>query len=153
MSAFPAQMMPNPTNAVPITITQLDEAVTVVAGYPEANTSYHLAYQAFLRYFADLDFITRHELIIGAHFTYGWMPRILTLHGDLAQLDDAAHILTETKHGQSLTDDELNHWPIWSTTPSSERPSCCTLCAPSVMPCGTVASALFSMAPTSLIAA
>ena len=100
--------MTHPILAARISITQLDAAVTVVAGYPEANTSYRLAYQAFLRYFADLDSITRYELLIGAHFIYGWMPRILTLHGDLTQMDHAAHILTETKHGQPLTDDELN---------------------------------------------
>ena len=35
------------------------------------------------------------------------MPRILTLHGDLVKLDRAAHILTATKHGQPLTDGDL----------------------------------------------
>ena len=38
-----------------------------------ANTSY----QHFLKFFEDTDKITQHELIIGASFTYSWMPRVL----------------------------------------------------------------------------
>jgi len=43
----------------------------------EPGDSYLLSYPEFIAYFANLNEITRHNLIIAANFTYGWMPRIL----------------------------------------------------------------------------
>jgi len=40
----------------------------------EPGDSYLLSYPEFIAYFANLDEITRHNLIIAANFTYGWMP-------------------------------------------------------------------------------
>jgi len=62
-----------------------EKAVNDVAdSKPETYRFYHQAYQVFVRYFATFDRITSEQLIIGAHFTYGWMPRLLILHGDSA---------------------------------------------------------------------
>lgn len=65
--------------------------------------SYLLSYREFVAYFAALDFITPHNLIIGAHFTYGWMPTILTMrpHDD-RHLAAAAELLSRVKRGEAL---------------------------------------------------
>ena len=44
----------------------------------DPGDSYLLSYPEFIAYFAGLDEITHHNLIIAANFTYGWMPRVLT---------------------------------------------------------------------------
>ena len=44
----------------------------------DPGDSYLLSYPEFIAYFAGLDEITHHNLIIAANFTYGWMPTILT---------------------------------------------------------------------------
>lgn len=44
----------------------------------EPGDPYLISYPEFIAYFAHLEEITRHNLIIAANFTYGWMPRILS---------------------------------------------------------------------------
>ena len=43
----------------------------------------HSSYKEFLEFFASKDELTPHDLVIGAYFTYGWMPTMLELKGDI----------------------------------------------------------------------
>lgn len=43
----------------------------------DSETSYDVSYPEFLAYFGNCGDLTRHHLIIGANFSYGWMPTIL----------------------------------------------------------------------------
>jgi hypothetical protein len=51
---------------------------------PDPSNSIHRSYRHFVSYFLDCQSITEHEFVIASHFTYGWMPTMLELHGDLA---------------------------------------------------------------------
>lgn len=65
----------------------------------------YISYVEFLKYFRDLKTITRHNLIIGINFTYGWMPTIFDFRS--GNFDEALDILNRTKQGRNLTVDEL----------------------------------------------
>ena len=54
----------------------------------------HISYKEFLKFFASKEKITPHDFVIGAHFTYGWMPRMLKLSGDI---DVATAIANKSK--------------------------------------------------------
>lgn len=69
----------------------------------EVGMSYHFAYREFLNYFADIDPITMHHLVLSTHLIYGWMPRILRLHGGPNDWERGAELLTAIKHGKALT--------------------------------------------------
>ena len=73
--------------------------------------SYLFSYPEFVSYFANLETITRHSLIIGAHFTYGWMPRILSLRFDTKEPEEAFAIavamLNEAKRGVLISEKQL----------------------------------------------
>ena len=71
----------------------------------QADDPFTHSYFEFLRYFRDLTQIDRHHVIIGANFTYGWMPRMLRF--GTIQFEQAAVILNRVKHNQEITDDEL----------------------------------------------
>lgn len=71
----------------------------------EKDKSYLIAYPEFLRYFADLQEITRHDLVIGIHFTYGWMPTIFNFKNQ--DLEIAVDILNRAKDGKDLSPLEL----------------------------------------------
>ena len=43
------------------------------------NTYYFDSYFEFLKYFDELEKIDYHSLVISSHFTYGWIPTIITL--------------------------------------------------------------------------
>jgi hypothetical protein len=61
------------------------------------DQSYIRVYQDFLRYFESAQIITPHDVVIGASFTYSWMPTILDLRvGDVQVVAD---ILTRSKLG------------------------------------------------------
>ena len=68
---------------------QLDPRSTTALSYPE-----------FLRYFRDAQPITRHHLIIGAHFAYGWMPTILDFRSD--RLDVGVELLEQARSNADL---------------------------------------------------
>lgn len=58
-----------------------------ILGTIDANHSYQKSYQYFVEYFSDGRALTEMDLVIGANFTYGWMPTILNfknLNFDLA---------------------------------------------------------------------
>jgi len=73
--------------------------------------SYLLCYPEFISYFANLETITRHSLVIGAHFSYGWMPTILTLKFGRQEPEDvfpaAVAILNEAKRGSLIGEKQL----------------------------------------------
>lgn len=71
----------------------------------QADDSFTYTYFAFIRYFQQLVSIEPDNVIISAHFTYGWMPTMLKLKH--RQLHHAADILTQVKQRKDITDDEL----------------------------------------------
>ncbi len=75
-------------------------------GFEIQRRSDYISYPEFLRYFSDLETITRHNLIVGINFTYGWMPTIFDFRSD--RFDEALEILNRAKKGNKLTIDELD---------------------------------------------
>jgi hypothetical protein len=62
------------------------------------DQTYYVSYPVFLKYFSDIkDDITKHNLIIGINFTYGWMPTIFDFRSD--NFDEAIKILNNAKKG------------------------------------------------------
>jgi len=49
----------------------------------EQGDSLHRSYQHFVTFFAERSEVTESDLVIGSYFTYGWMPTMLDLRGDL----------------------------------------------------------------------
>lgn len=65
-----------------------------------------ISYPEFLEYFKNLDEITKHNLVIGINFVYGWMPTIFDFRSD--NFDEAINILNKAKNGTELiTEDDL----------------------------------------------
>jgi len=53
----------------------------------DRNSSYHLSYPEFLKYFKNCHLIDKHSLTIGLHFTYGWMPTVFDFRtGDMESI-------------------------------------------------------------------
>lgn len=70
-----------------------------------SNDSIHRSYQHFVGFFAALREYTEREVVIGAYFTYGWMPTMLNLRGDLRE---TVGLLNKVrKEGCRLTHDEM----------------------------------------------
>lgn len=67
--------------------------------------TYDVSYPAFLKYFSDIKTITKHDLVIGINFTYGWMPTIFNFRSD--NFDEAIEILNNAKKGLILTVKQL----------------------------------------------
>jgi hypothetical protein len=87
-----------------ITIDKLrqdEEKITI-----PTNNSYYISYSEFLKYFSDLKTITKHNLVIGINFTYGWMPTIFDFRSN--KLEEATEILNSAKQGQIPSVGELN---------------------------------------------
>jgi hypothetical protein len=70
----------------------------------EKDVTTHKSYKEFIRYFDNLKKIKERHLIISAHFTYGWMPTILTLHGEL---DECLDILHPAKTDEEIAQDQF----------------------------------------------
>lgn len=69
------------------------------------NDTIQRSYHHFVHYFAELESLTQHNVVIGCHFTYGWMPTMLDLRGDLST---ALELLNQVKQeGARLTEEEL----------------------------------------------
>jgi hypothetical protein len=65
-----------------------------------------ISYPEFLKYFKNLDEITKHTLVIGISFVYGWMPTIFDFRSD--NFDEAIKVLNKAKNGTELiTIDDL----------------------------------------------
>ena len=58
---------------------------------------YLTAYQEFIRYFGNIDKLTKHNTIIGISFTYSWMPTILDFRSD--KIGVVTNILNNAKKG------------------------------------------------------
>jgi hypothetical protein len=69
------------------------------------NDSYIRTYPEFLKYFANIDQIKEHHLVIASHFVYGWMPTIIQLN--LEQKDKVLFLLNAAKNGHILDKSEL----------------------------------------------
>jgi hypothetical protein len=72
----------------------------------EPSDSYLLSYPEFVAYFANLEEISRHNLIIAANFVYGWMPRTLRFRSQ--NFASAVAIVNAVKSGSAIREQELN---------------------------------------------
>jgi hypothetical protein len=69
-----------------------------------ADPATHISYKEFLAYFSGLQTLTEHDVVIGAYFTYGWMPTILDLRGDLTEVVKIANCVKQSK---KIADEDL----------------------------------------------
>ena len=51
----------------------------------------HRSYRAFLNFFSSKNKLSENDVVVGAYFTYGWMPTMLELRGDLKDVTDIAN--------------------------------------------------------------
>jgi hypothetical protein len=73
---------------------------------PEQSESpFTLTYFAFIAYFQELYEITSENVIIGANFTYGWMPTMLRLKN--SNFEEAAEVLRQAKFREALTNRDM----------------------------------------------
>jgi hypothetical protein len=68
-------------------------------------SSYLLSYPEFLKYFRNLQEITKHHLVIGINFTYGWMPTICEIN--FCKINEVLVILNSAKQGQIPGENDL----------------------------------------------
>ena len=66
----------------------------------QLNASYKLSYNAFIKFFKDKKELTEQDLIIGANFSYGWMPTILDIYS--LELIEQTSILNRLKQNQVI---------------------------------------------------
>lgn len=59
-----------------------------------------ISYPEFLNYFKTIDEITKHNLVIGINFVYGWMPTIFDFRSD--NFNEAIEILNKAKNGTEI---------------------------------------------------
>lgn len=77
------------------------------------NTSDSIAYEEFLKFFNERKEITKHELIIGINFAYGWMPTIFEFYPKktkkeaIVRIEEVVIILNKAKEGNLLNETEL----------------------------------------------
>jgi hypothetical protein len=69
------------------------------------RNSYLKSYPDFVRYFNNIDVITEHNLVIGIHFVYGWMPTIFEFTSD--NISSTLDLLNAAKLGYQVTNKEL----------------------------------------------
>ncbi len=93
----------------PISLDDLQQA----AKFVEPNISDSIAYEEFLNFFKERKKITKHEVIIGINFAYGWMPTILefspkkTKDEAIVKIDEAVIILNKARAPDILNEAEL----------------------------------------------
>jgi hypothetical protein len=66
----------------------------------------YLSYPEFIKYFSEIETITKHNLIIAINFTYGWMPTIFEFCSD--NFEEIINILNRAKQGTIPTIAELD---------------------------------------------
>lgn len=71
----------------------------------QTDSPFTYSYFAFLQYFRDLSHIDAQHVIIGANFTYGWMPTMLRFKS--TQFEQAASILNQVKQGEKIGHSDL----------------------------------------------
>ena len=65
-----------------------------------------ISYIEFVKYFNDIKTITKHNVIIGINFTYGWMPTIFDFRSN--DIDLVIEILNKAKQGEIPSENELD---------------------------------------------
>jgi hypothetical protein len=70
------------------------------------SESYLISYPEFLKYFKKKRSIKKSHLIIGIHFTYGWMPTVFDFRSN--EFKKAVKILNKSKGNNLLTIEELS---------------------------------------------
>ncbi len=65
-----------------------------------------ISYPEFLKYFRDIKKITKHDVVIGINFTYGWMPTIFDFRSN--DIDLVIDILNRAKQGKVPCENELD---------------------------------------------
>lgn len=83
----------------------IDKFFQDCANFKVDKQTYDVSYPEFLKYFSDIETITKHNLVIGINFTYGWMPTIFDFRSD--KFDEAIEILDNAKKGLVLTVNQL----------------------------------------------
>lgn len=73
--------------------------------YKVNRQTYDISYPEFLKYFNNIETISKHNLIIGINFTYGWMPTIFDFRSN--NFDEAVKILNNAKKGLTPTVEQL----------------------------------------------
>ena len=71
----------------------------------DPNNTYHKSYKYFVSYFSDKSQLTESDLVVGANFTYGWMPTILNFKSN--EFDSAVRIINKAKKPERITDEEI----------------------------------------------
>lgn len=73
----------------------------------ENQKSYYISYIEFLEHFKRIKEFKKHDVIVGIHLIYGWMPTICHLKSE--DFAEAATILNKVKRGKPLLKkEELN---------------------------------------------
>lgn len=67
--------------------------------------TYHRSYRHFVKYFSDKDTLTEQDLVIGANFTYGWMPTIMNFKSN--NFEESLNILNKAKLTERISTDEI----------------------------------------------
>lgn len=70
------------------------------------NDTGYISYLEFLKYFSDLNKITRHNVIIGINLVYAWMPTIFNFRSN--DIDSTLNILNKAKKGEVPSENDLN---------------------------------------------
>jgi hypothetical protein len=63
------------------------------------------SYPIFLKYFNDLDNISKENIIVGINFTYGWMPTIFKFGQE--EIEKSISILNAVKEGNTISIENL----------------------------------------------
>jgi len=93
------KMIMKKTNHVEIQIEELKEACKAFK-LDETQESYYISYIEFLEHFKKINEFGKHDVIIGIHLIYGWMPTICHLKSKA--FDEAAKILNKVKKDNQL---------------------------------------------------
>ena len=75
----------------------LDKFFQDCKNFKVENQTYDVSYPEFLKYFREVKTITKHNLVIGINFTYGWMPTIFDFRSN--NFVEAIEILNNAKKG------------------------------------------------------
>ncbi|MCA2019086.1 hypothetical protein LDJ79_23460 [Vibrio tritonius] len=73
--------------------------------YEDKEYTYHKSYFYFVKYFRDKDELTEQDLVLGANFTYGWMPTILNFKS--REFVKSLEILNKAKSSERISTDEI----------------------------------------------
>jgi len=86
---------------------QINEILDRASCLENNNTedNYNKSYYHFVKYFESKKKLTEHDLVVGANFTYGWMPTILNFKSE--EFNSAVSILNEAKGLERITDEQI----------------------------------------------